>query len=635
MKKLLTVLLSVMMLFALAGCKSDDKQEETAPADENPAAEVETAPDEPIMGGWIDIEDGTLSNELENIFNTALEGLMGAKYEPVKLLATQVVNGTNYRFLANGTKTTNPITIGTYNVTVNVSSDGTISLVDIEAIEEKQEEQVEKKQDVTEMYFWVVFYDENDNELQREALLYGSTPSYKSELPDDFVKWTYKKTGEDVDVFVPITTNTYFKAVCEHVSHLHWVYPASTCQYNGSDHLYYIYSVSFDLSDDYYHVYDFIYKDGKYVPNLDNGFRSIVRESAIGTHEIGDWVHADKEGNEVGACDNNGDSADKSVMTICSITGDDDNYLVLLGTADGTSSSYVGSTIYTYDPSSGAWIRNGSEDVPFGNVDFGDVPPESMNFDDYAGHYAHAHKMVASTTYELCNLDHKIEDIACLAEGTMITMADGSRKAVETLSQGDLIKAFDHNTGKMTTAKIMDYWQYDELKGGLITLHFSNNVDIRIVDAHAFYCREENNYVCLDKHNVDEYIGKHFYNADNATWVVLESATLSDEKVKTFYLATEKHFNCVAEGMLNVEDGVYYVINSAFEYDDNMRINKLQKLLDIARYGLFKYSEFDYMTKEEFDIHKIAYLKIVLGKGMITEDDLQLLEVLYSSDEYN
>ena len=71
MKKLLTVLLSVMMLFALAGCKSGDKQEEIAPADENPAAEVETAPDEPIMGAWIDIEDGTLSNELENIFNTA------------------------------------------------------------------------------------------------------------------------------------------------------------------------------------------------------------------------------------------------------------------------------------------------------------------------------------------------------------------------------------------------------------------------------------------------------------------------------------------------------------------------------------------------------------------------------------
>ena len=86
-------------------------------------------------------------------------------------------------------------------------------------IEEPKEEK--KKQDVTKMYFWVVFYDQYDNELQREALKYGTVPEYKSWLPEGFDNWVYKKSGKEVIEFKPITGNTYFKAVCHEVYHEH------------------------------------------------------------------------------------------------------------------------------------------------------------------------------------------------------------------------------------------------------------------------------------------------------------------------------------------------------------------------------------------------------------------------------
>ena len=59
---------------------------------------------------------------------------------PVTLEATQVVAGTNYKFLANGTKTTNPITSGSYYITIYKDLQGNVKLLDIETIEEKQEE---------------------------------------------------------------------------------------------------------------------------------------------------------------------------------------------------------------------------------------------------------------------------------------------------------------------------------------------------------------------------------------------------------------------------------------------------------------------------------------------------------------
>ena len=83
------------MVFALVGCKSKE---------------------EPAVGGYTEVKDKNLTPELIEMFEKALDGLMGANYTPVMLEATQVVAGTNYKFKADGTKTTNPIIMGTYYV---------------------------------------------------------------------------------------------------------------------------------------------------------------------------------------------------------------------------------------------------------------------------------------------------------------------------------------------------------------------------------------------------------------------------------------------------------------------------------------------------------------------------------------
>ena len=172
MKKLLTVLLTLLMVFTLVGCNS---KEDTPVVQEPEKQEVveETKEEPEIVGGYIDVEDGTLTDDLKDIFAKALEGLLGATYEPQELVATQVVAGTNYKFLANGTKTTNPITKGIYYIYVNKDLQGNVSLLDIETIEEKQEEK--KTVDPTQYSYWVVVYDQFDNEISRTTAKYGTT----------------------------------------------------------------------------------------------------------------------------------------------------------------------------------------------------------------------------------------------------------------------------------------------------------------------------------------------------------------------------------------------------------------------------------------------------------------------------
>lgn len=106
----------------------------------------------------------------------------------------------------------------------------------------------------------------------------------------------------------------------------------------------------------------------------------------------------------------------------------------------------------------------------------------------------------------------------CFAAGTMITMADGTKKAVETLSIGDTIRVFDHEKGEVSTAPLFDAWKYPEKHSNVVTLHFTNYIDVTVVGGHSFFSRNENKYVAVTKDNVSLYVGHEFYNVDDARW---------------------------------------------------------------------------------------------------------------------
>ena len=118
MKKISKIFIVLLMISVLAGCGSKEEA--------------------PAAGGYHEAEDKNLTPELIEIFDKALEGHTDTSYSPVMLEATQVVAGTNYKFKADGMKTTEPMTQGTYYVYINKDLQGNISLLDIEVIEEHE-----------------------------------------------------------------------------------------------------------------------------------------------------------------------------------------------------------------------------------------------------------------------------------------------------------------------------------------------------------------------------------------------------------------------------------------------------------------------------------------------------------------
>ena len=86
------------------GCKASNRgNEKEAPEIEVVDVSNVEADKAEIMGSWKPAEDQTVTGAQREIFEKAMENLVGAKHEPVAYLASQIVSGTNHCFLAKST----------------------------------------------------------------------------------------------------------------------------------------------------------------------------------------------------------------------------------------------------------------------------------------------------------------------------------------------------------------------------------------------------------------------------------------------------------------------------------------------------------------------------------------------------
>ncbi len=131
-RSIMAVALAAVMVFALAACggssssKSSSASSEASSASStssassesstksDPAESKEASSEETeLLGGWeINTElVSKISDDQQAIFDKAMESFVGQTFTPVALLGTQVVSGTNYMFLCQGTLVTaSPVT---------------------------------------------------------------------------------------------------------------------------------------------------------------------------------------------------------------------------------------------------------------------------------------------------------------------------------------------------------------------------------------------------------------------------------------------------------------------------------------------------------------------------------------------
>ena len=216
---------------------------------------------------------------------------------------------------------------------------------------------------------------------------------------------------------------------------------------------------------------------------------------------------------------------------------------------------------------------------------------------------------------------------SCIAAGTMITMGNGAQKVVEEIEIGDVIRTFDHETGNVSSAPVCFVWK-TENASNYFTLAFEGGVEVNVIEEHGFYDQEEQRYAFINAQNAKDYIGHHFYDADNGRWLELKSCKLSNESVDAYAIVTSKHLNHLSNGMLSMCDGSIKVLANIFEYDSHLMFDVDKKAADIATYGLTpleKVLEYKGFLETDYYDYNLMYLNVAIGKGLTTWDYVKAL----------
>ena len=213
----------------------------------------------------------------------------------------------------------------------------------------------------------------------------------------------------------------------------------------------------------------------------------------------------------------------------------------------------------------------------------------------------------------------------CIAEGTMITLADGSQKKVEDLTTEDRLLSFNHETGEYIETAILFIENDGSNWYNVINLEFANGATTRLIYEHALFDLDLSKYVYITEQNFADYVG-HLFAQQDGTATELLNAYITNEYVGCYSLVTEYHLNYFIEGMFSIPGGIEGLFN-IFEYDENMVYDAQKMADDIETYGLFTYEDFaDYGVSEEmFNAFPTKYLKVSIGKGYITMERIEYL----------
>ena len=240
-------------------------------------------------------------------------------------------------------------------------------------------------------------------------------------------------------------------------------------------------------------------------------------------------------------------------------------------------------------------------------------------------------KHVNTNIYYACgNFTIKVsQDYNCLLEDTLITMADGSLREIQYLVPGDMVMVFNHETGMLDIAPVTFNEFEEEQWFNVIHLIFDNGTDIGVISEHGFFDLDTMKYEYIDEYNYQDFIGHRFYTMDGEG-VTLVDAYVQEEYTSCYSLPTYYHLNLFTENILSMPGGITGLFNY-FEYADNLQYDQEKMIEDINTYGLFTIEEFEPygVTEEMFYAYAGQYLKVALGKGILTEGYLMYLVERY------
>ena len=210
---------------------------------------------------------------------------------------------------------------------------------------------------------------------------------------------------------------------------------------------------------------------------------------------------------------------------------------------------------------------------------------------------------------------------SCFASGTMMTLADGSRKPIENITYGDKLLVWNFFTGKYDEENVSIIVDHGKEIYDVVNSVYSDGTVLRTIGEHGVFDYDLNEFVYLTKENCRDYIGHRFVKQGSGGYdiVTMTDAFVTVENTGAYSITSAVASNAFAEGMLTVAPpGDFY---NWIDMGDKLMYDTEAFKADVDKYGLYGYDVFsDYVTYEQFAAFNGPYLKIAVEKGKFSFD---------------
>ena len=227
------------------------------------------------------------------------------------------------------------------------------------------------------------------------------------------------------------------------------------------------------------------------------------------------------------------------------------------------------------------------------------------------------------------------DTMACLMEGTLITMADESLKPIEEVKAGDLLKSIDIETGNITTAVCLDN-DIGDIKPYHYCLVFDNGARVRTNWTHDIYNATKGTWTNTDRELVfgDEVLTE---SGDKAKFLYRFEAVGNPGGMR------KRFYDIVSSNNCYYADGVLFAHTPTKQATllDNKDIKLPQDLKDlILSYKNEMHRESDLLLNDEFiskyseHVYKIEDLKVKMEelKSKLSNSDYVAMRLAEGED---
>jgi hypothetical protein len=227
------------------------------------------------------------------------------------------------------------------------------------------------------------------------------------------------------------------------------------------------------------------------------------------------------------------------------------------------------------------------------------------------------------------------EDDGCVIPGTKITLADGSYKNVEDITDKDTLLVWDIVEGGWKKAPVLFVEHDPEEERDVIKLEFDNNISLGIIDDHGLFNTTLMKYVYIKTlEDAMQYIGHEFFYRESECYIKklkLNNATVSRKKITAHSPCTAKHLCVIANDILTMPGNTEPFTNVCDVNPDTLCYDNKQLFNYIETFGLFSEKDFEgILPPSIFFAFQGPLLKIKIAKGGTSMEEVNKLIERYS-----